>query len=76
MLQFVFSIFLQPLYITVCDEKVATFSVGAVCSVDEVCILQSNEHVGCGTTGIPQFGSEPDLPDGMMRRFSNLFRFH
>ena len=31
------------------DEKVATFSVGAVCSVNEVGTLQSNEQVGCGT---------------------------
>ena len=54
------------------DEKVATFSVRAVCSVDEVCTLQSNEQVGCGTNGIPQFGSEPDLPDDKMQRFNNL----
>ena len=54
------------------DEKVATFSVGAVCSVDEVCTLQSNEKVGCGTNGIPQFGSEPDLPDDKLQRFNNL----
>ena len=43
------------------DEKVATFSVGAVCLVDKVCALQSNEQVSCGTTRIPQFGSEPDV---------------
>ena len=23
-------------------------------------------------TGIPQFGSEPDLPNGMMQKFNNL----
>ena len=50
----------------------ANFSTKALCSVDEVCTLQSNEQVGCGTNGIPEFGSEPDLPDGVMQRFNNL----